>query len=162
MSGLLGTDPVQVGQSGSTTLAYLQWGQLDPTVVPTAGTPGSLFLRIPVVGMPPTAIGLYMKTVTDDADTNWVLISSGGGGGGTFEREDFELDAADISNGFIDLGFLANHNSVIANLDGAALLLEGLNRDYTLSDGVTTRLTFDPTLIPFLAEGELIQVQYTH
>jgi len=155
----MGLSPSRNGNRGTAVLPYLQFGVEDPTVVPTAGSPGMIYFRIPNDGSPPTAIGIYQKISTQGEDTNWQLVGSGGGGG-TFQQQSFILSALDIANGYVDLANVAQHASVIPLLEGAGVLMEGAGFDYTLSDVVTTRLTFDPTLIPFLAVGQKLQVQY--
>lgn len=74
------TQPVNRGNAGLAVLPYIQWGIPDPTVVPTAGSPGMLYLRIPADGEPPTNCGLYQKISDEGADTNWQLLGSGGSG----------------------------------------------------------------------------------
>jgi len=78
------------------------------------------------------------------------------------ERETFTLTAPDIANGYLDLANIAEHNTVIVNLEGASLLLEGATEDYTLTDALVTRVTFDPAVVALLVVGQKVQIQYWH
>jgi hypothetical protein len=139
---------------------YYQVGVDDPSSVATDGLPGSIYIQVPVY--PATVPApMYWKKNDNGETTNWTQLITGGGGG-TPERDSFILTALDISNGYVDLSFVTDFNSVIPTLDGAGPMVYGAGYDYTLSNVVTTRLTFDPTLIPYLAVGDLLEVQYVH
>jgi len=141
---------------------FYQIGVVDPSVVATDGLPGTIYIQVPVY--PATVPAPVYWSKNDNGETvNWSHLITGGGGGGTYERVDYTLTLLNISNGYVDLPHLitANqHNSIIANMDGAALLEEGVGRDYTVSNGLVTRITFDATLIPYLVAGDFFQVQY--
>jgi len=75
--------------------------------------------------------------------------------------EKFVLDATDISNGYIDLSFLAVEHSIMASVD--RLMIHHTD-DYTVSVvGGVTRLTFVGSLVTVgqekLAVGDVIRVQ---
>lgn len=92
---------VRPGNSGEAVLPYLQIGQTDPTVVPTPGSPGMLYLLIPINGTPDMPAGLYQKILTEASDTNWEKLSAGAGGGvttvGGFDTQPKDVNAAVIS-----------------------------------------------------------------
>lgn len=134
-----------------------QAGTDNPTVVATNASAGSLYIQVPV--FPATSPYAVWQKQDNGLTTNWILFAGGGGSVNT-AREDITLSALDISNGYVDLSVLANLDSVICNLEGAALLIEGTGWDYTLTNAGVTRVVFDATLIPTLANGQLLQVQY--
>lgn len=69
---------VKPGNRAAAVLPYLQWGTDDPTVVPTAGSPGYVYFRIPQDGVPPSDVGIYIKINTEGTDTNWILATTNG------------------------------------------------------------------------------------
>ena len=59
-----------------------------------------------------------------------------------FKKEVFTLDATDISNGYVDLGFEARPNSIVAFV-GRLAMHEGASADYSVSVvGGVSRVTF--------------------
>ena len=69
---------VKPGNRAAAVLPYLQWGEDDPTVVPTAGSPGYIYFRIPQNGLPASDVGIYIKINTEGTDTNWILATTNG------------------------------------------------------------------------------------
>lgn len=63
-----------------TSLLFLSAGTNDPTVVPTSGLKGNIYIRYS--GRLTNPVGLYQKQ-DDGVSTNWQPVGAGGGGGFT-------------------------------------------------------------------------------
>lgn len=78
-----------------------------------------------------------------------------------WNREKFTLNGTDISNGYKDLAFEVDFNSVHVQIKGAPSVLE--TEDYTLSNtGGVTRVTFTAALLLEIASGDILHVQYQY
>lgn len=81
-----------------------------------------------------------------------------------FKKEVFTLTATDISNGYVDLGFEARPNSVVAFF-GRLAMHEGVSADYTVSVvGGVSRITFLNNMVlpseEALSSGDILNFTY--
>lgn len=81
-----------------------------------------------------------------------------------FKKEVFTLTATDISNGYVDLGFEARPNSVVAFV-GRLAMHEGASADYSVSVvGGVSRITFLNDMVSpseeALASGDVLNFTY--
>lgn len=122
---------------------------------------------------------VYVIYGTEFADTTWVLIQYRPNEGvitpgssvqfwaleNEWNRETFTLSATDISNGYIDLAFLSDKNTIDLTVDNIGADLQRFGVDYTHSvngnhiTGVS-RLTFAGDLASTIAENDVVRVKY--
>lgn len=81
-----------------------------------------------------------------------------------FKKEKMVLSATDISNGYVDLGFLARDKSIRAFV-GRLAMHEGVGEDYTVSPvGGVSRVTFVGNMVSpseeQLVEGDVLHFSY--
>jgi hypothetical protein len=85
-------------------------------------------------------------------------------------KETFTLGAGDITNQYIDLGQVAETNSVLMLVKGAGYQLEGASHDFTVSytggSGGNTRISFVNDLATggnaALIAGDVLQIMYRY
>lgn len=71
-------DPVKPGSSGVAVLPFLQYGYWDPSVVPTSGEPGGVYIQVPTsLTVPPGAFGLFQKSMNSNTGTDWTKFVGG-------------------------------------------------------------------------------------
>lgn len=105
------------------------------------------------------------------------FIQGNGSGGLTFatvvsaaaNKETFVLSPTDITNGYVDLAFVAKTSSVITFVMGGPPGIEGSGYDYTVSytggAGGNTRIAFATGFTSgpgALVSGNVLQINYTH
>lgn len=138
---------------------YVLGGTYDPSSIPTQGAKGAIWIQVAQYGI--GAVNIFQKQ-DDGKTTNWVSII-GGGGSILTGRDKFTLTLLDIANGYLDLSQLVYHPSVIVTIEGASgNLIEGVAEDFTLLDGVTTRVIFSPGVLALLTAGQKVQVQFLY
>lgn len=77
----------------------------------------------------------------------------------SFKRNVFVLAGGDITNGYVDLTNVAEHQSVMVWPDGG--LLQRITSDFTLTNPSNTRLTFAGDLLD-LAAADVLIVNFAH
>lgn len=74
------TNSIPTVDGGAAALPYICYGEHDPSVIPTNGMPGIIYIRITKQRNGQFgAVGLYQKTSTAGKDTNWQMFTAGGG-----------------------------------------------------------------------------------
>lgn len=92
------------------------------------------------------------------------------GGAGTQTKETFVLSGTDITNQYLDLAHVAVSGSIIFEVQGGGMQLEGASYDYSVSytggAGGVTRVTFLNGLatggVSALATSDVVQIGYTY
>jgi len=123
------------------------------------------------------ASSVKASDINSQSATNGQVLAANGSGGASFislgssltpKKETFTLSGTDITNQYIDLGFVAVTDSIDFKVKGAGDLLEGASHDYSVSytggAGGVTRITFLNDLATggaaALVATDVIQVNY--